>query len=64
MREDSEEDDLPGMKMTETEEEMKDTVLRCCLLYADEDIFVMFTHFYNKFLSHNNMKERFIIHCL
>ena len=58
MREDSEEDDLPGMKMTE-KEEIKDTVVECCLLlYADEDIYVMYTHFYNTSLS---FKKKFLL---
>ena len=48
MREDSEENDLPGMKMTEKKEEMK--------------IFVMFTNFYDKYLSSFFMKFCPFIH--
>ena len=48
VREDSEEDDLPGMKMTEKKEEMK--------------IFVMFTNFYDKYLSSFFMKFCPFIH--
>ena len=57
MREDSEEDDLPGTKMME-KKEMKDTVVsaagNCTLMKAS--IYVMYTHFYNISIS----KKKFL----